>query len=96
MENYILIYFIGYILAIPAMYCFLRSGEEDTPFYVKDLIYILICSLLSWFIVTGAVIIISGKILLYCICLIYHICCSIGNSKIFNIVIFNPTKYNKN
>lgn len=98
MENCILIYFIGYILALPIMFYILRANEEDLPFYVKDLIVLLICSLLSWFLVAGAVIIISGKILFYIIEGILCICHYINNSKLFNIVIFNPnpTKNNKN
>lgn len=96
MENYILIYFIGYILALPIMFYFLRDGEEDSPFRVKDLIDMLICSLLSWLVVAGALIIITGKILLYIFVAIYCICQDINNSKLFNLVIFNPTKDNKN
>ena len=98
MENYILIYFIGYILALPIMFYILRNGEKDLPFCIKDLIDMLICSLLSWFIVVGAVFIISGKILFYIIVAIYCICHNINDSKLFNIVIFNPnpTKNNKN
>lgn len=96
MGNFILIYFIGYILAMPIMFYILRDGEEDSPFLVKDLVVLLICSILSWFLVAGAVIIISGKILLYIIEGIYHICHYVNNSKLFNVVIFNPTKNNKN